>query len=50
MTINHQYEIGKPIIDKRIINFMMRKLVFWTPMKYGKHTYIMTFNNVFRTK
>lgn len=51
METNTDYLGQKPVTDKRVINFMMRKLLFWTPVKYGKHTYYMTFeNNIYRTK
>jgi len=49
MIINNQYQIGILVTNKRIIDFMVRKLQFWTPVRYGQHTYILTFdNNVYR--
>lgn len=45
MIINNHYQIGIPIINKRIINFMIRKQIYWTPVMYGSRHYIMTFDN-----
>ena len=45
MTTNY---MAHKVTDKRIIAFMMRKMKFWEPVKYGKKTYYMTFqHNVF---
>lgn len=49
MIIDNHYQIGILIKDKRIINFMMRKLHFWTPIRFGNQNYILTFdNNVYK--
>ncbi len=44
MIINNHYEIGIPVTNKRIIEFMIRKNKYWEPVMFGQGLYIMTFD------
>lgn len=50
MIVDNKYQIGILVTDKRIINAVTNKQQYWKRVKYGKKTYILTFDNVYQVK